>query len=288
MQRTLLTAWAAALWLVPVAAGAAGPGSMVRLNEDALVPAGRTVADVVVLNGSAEVLGRVTGNVVVLRGNAVLRAGAAVDGDVVCIGGKLDAAPTAVVTGSKVEIGGKIGWQALPFFSIGKLLLLGFLYKVATAVVMLLLSIFLVLMWPDQVRVAAEEASLDLFKSTLVGVLALVVLVPLAIGFAITLFGLPISLAVVFFMTVASWFGVATVAYLVGHKFRSGFSPLVAVIIGLLVLKLIHFVPFIGGMLYFIAVLPGLGAILLTRFGTNRPWLESGQAALPRARRAKK
>jgi hypothetical protein len=288
MRRNILAGWVVAVCLVPAAAGAADPGSMIRFNEDAVVPAGRTVAEVVVLNGSAEVLGRVTGNVVVLRGNAVLRPSAAVDGDVVCIGGKLDAAPAAVVTGSKVEIGGKIGWQALPFFSIGKLLLLGFLYKVATTVVMLLLSIFLVLMWPNQVRIAAEEASLDLFKSSLVGLLALVVLVPLAIGFAITLFGLPISLAIVFFLTVASWFGVATVAFLVGHKFWPGFSPLVAVIAGLLILKLVHFVPFIGGMLYFIAVLPGLGAILLTRFGTNRPWLDSTQAAPPRAKRARR
>ncbi len=273
-----------AVLLLPAAVQA---GSLIRFNEDAAVPAGTTFQDVVVVNGSADIAGRVTGNTVVIRGNVTLRRGANLGGDVVCLGGKISAAPEAVVTGSKVEIGGKIGWEALPFFSIGKLLLLSFLYKVITALVMLLLSIFLVLMWPNQIRNAAEEASRDLFKSSLAGLLALVVLVPLAIGFAITLFGLHISLAVVFFLTVAHWFGVATVGFLVGHRFWPRFTPLVAVIFGLLILKVVHFVPFIGGMLYFIAVLPGLGAILLTRFGTDQPWLASTKIRPAKATRGR-
>jgi hypothetical protein len=250
-----------------------------------VVPAGKTVGEVVVVNGSADIGGLVTGNVVALRGDVVLHPGAKVQGDVVCLGGKINAAQGATVVGSKVEIGGEIiGWQSLPFFSIGKLLLLGFLYKVATTVVVLAISIFLVLMWPNQIRIAAEEATLDLFKSSLVGTFALVVLIPLAIGFAITLFGLPISLAILLFLIVANWFGIATVAYLVGHKLWVRFPPLLAVVFGLLVLKILHFVPFIGGMMYFIAGLPGLGAILLTRFGTNQPWLDSTTARPTRTR----
>ncbi len=54
-------------------------------------------------------------------------------------------------------------------------------------------------------------------------------------------------------------------------------SPVAAIVIGLLILKMIHFVPLLGGMLYFIVTLPGLGAVLLTRFGTNPPWLKSAK-----------
>ncbi len=258
--------------------------NLIRINEPAQVVKGQTFEDVVVINSNAEVNGRITGNLVVLHGNADLDNTAYIGGDVICLAGLIKAQPGAMVVGSKVQIGGIIGWNALPFFSIGKLLLLGFMLKLVTAVILLGLSIFMVLMWPHQIAYAAEEASQDLVKASLVGVLAISILIPLSVGFAITLFGLPISLAIAVFLLVASWFGIATISYLIGTKFSTKFSPLLAIIVGFVVLKFIHFVPFIGSALYFIAILPGLGAILLTRFGTNKPWLSSGRAKLPKAK----
>jgi len=273
LRRSLLFA-AILLVALPVLSSA---GSLLRLYENAVVPAGGQVDDLVVIAGSAEVAGKVTGNVVVIGGNVTLLKTAVVAGDIVCLGGKITDLQGAAVVGSKVEIGGVIGWQSLPFSSIGKLLLLGFLLKVATAVLMLALSIFLVLMWPNQIKCAAEEASNDMVRSSLVGVLAVTLMVPLAIGFTVTVFGLPIALAIFIFMSAAGWFGTATVAYMAGHKMAGKLSPVAAIVIGLLILKMIHFVPLLGGMLYFIVTLPGLGAVLLTRFGTNQPWLKSAK-----------
>jgi len=259
-------------------------GNLIRIGENATVTADMEVEDLVVINGSAEIAGRVLGNAVIIVGNASLKNSAYINGDVICLGGQISSAPGTIVNGSKVEIGGKINWKSLPFFTIMKILLAGFLYKVSTAVILLLLSIFFVLMWPNQIRFAAETASLDLVKSTLVGVFAVALLIPLAIGFAITLFGLPIAFALFVFLLVASWFGIACMAYLVGTEVSNRFSPVMAVIVGLIILKFVHFVPFIGGILYFIAILPGLGSILLTRFGTNKPWLGTTRAKLPRAK----
>lgn len=258
-------------------AGTAQADSLIRISENAVVKAGTEFQDVIVINGSALIRGRVLGNILVIRGKVTIRNGAYVGGDIICLGGEITARPGAMILGSKVEIGGKISWKSLPFFSLAKVMLLSFLYKIISAVILLLLSVFMVFMWPNQIRYAAEEASSDLVKSTLVGVLAIALLIPLAVGFAITLFGLPIALALSIFLLVVSWFGIASMSYLVGHKISSHFSPIMAVVVGLIVLKFIHFVPFIGGMLYFIAILPGLGAILLTRFGTNKPWLGSSR-----------
>ncbi|MEW6516591.1 MAG: polymer-forming cytoskeletal protein [candidate division FCPU426 bacterium] len=251
--------------------------NIIRFGERAVVSAGQEAQDVVVFNDSADIGGKVLGNVVAMGGGIQLRAGAYVGGDVVCLGGKIAMDPSAVVVGTKVEIGGIINWSSLPLFSLARLLLVGFLYKLGTTVVLMFLSVFLVLMWPNQIRFAAAEASADLVTSSLVGVLAVALLIPLGVGFAITILGLPLALALLAFLLVASWFGVACMAYLVGTRLSARFSPLVAVITGLIVLKFVHFVPFIGGILYFIAILPGLGAILLTRFGTNQPWLGSGR-----------
>jgi hypothetical protein len=251
--------------------------NLFRFNENAMVPVRAEYSELVVLNGSAEIKGRITGNVVVIRGDVFLESTAYIGGDVVCIGGQIEVVPGALVLGSKVEIGGQIGWKSLPFFSIGKVLLFSFLFKLVSAAGLILFCIFLVMMWPNQIRYTAEEVSADLLKSSLVGLFAIILLLPLAIGFAVTLFGIPISLAIFIFLLVARWFGIASVAYLLGHKMSARCSPTMAVLLGLLLLKVIHFVPFIGGAFYFIATLPGLGAILLTRFGTNKPWLSSGK-----------
>ncbi|MBN1594620.1 hypothetical protein JW933_01710 [candidate division FCPU426 bacterium] len=256
--------------------------NLIRIGENAVLVQNQEVQDAVVVNGSLEIQGRVLGNAVVLGGDATLKKTAYIRGDVVCLGGQILSETGAIVTGSKVEIGGKINWKSLPFFSIMKIFLYSFLYKISTAVILLALSIFFVLMWPNQIRLAAEEASSDLVKSTLVGIFTVALLIPLSIGFAITLFGLPIAFALFVFLLVASWFGVACMSYLVGTKISKSYSPVMAVIIGLLVLKFVHFVPFIGTVLYFLAVLPGLGAILLTRFGTNKPWLGDTRAKLSR------
>jgi hypothetical protein len=268
-----------ALWFLGLAFLAiphwAAANNIVRLGENVTIPAGMEVDELIVFNGTATVGGRILGNVTVLNGKAVLQATARIQGDVVCLGGTIESQPGAEVSGSRVEIGGKVNWKSLPFYAIFRIMWWGFLYKVATAVILLLLSVFFVIMWPEQIRFAAAEASHDLVKSTLVGVFALALLVPLGIGFAITIFGMPIAFAVFVFLAVASWFGVACMSYLVGMKISSRFSPVLAVVVGLLILKFVHFVPFIGAMLYFIAILPGVGAILLTRFGTNQPWLGS-------------
>ncbi len=274
----------AALLTVMIFPLAARADHLIRINEPAEVVKGQTYEDVVVINSNADIQGRVRGNLMVLHGSANLDNTAYIGGDVICLAGIINAQPGAMVVGSKVQIGGVIGWRALPFFFIGKLLLLGFLWKLVTAVILLGLSIFMVLMWPHQIAYAAEEASQDLVKSSLVGVLAISILIPLSVGFAVTLFGLPISLAIAVFVLVASWFGIAAISYLIGSKFSTKFSPLLCIIVGFIILKFIHFVPFIGSALYFIAILPGLGAILLTRFGTNKPWLSSGKARGPKVK----
>lgn len=258
--------------------------NLIRINEPAVVGQGQEYQELVVINGSAKVDGRIIGNVIVLKGDAHLGTTSYIGGDVICLAGKIMSAPGAMVVGSRVEIGGQIGWRSLPFFSIGKLLLFGFLFKVVSAVILLGLGIFMVLMWPNQIAYAANEVSQDLVKSSLVGVFVVSILLPLSIGFAVTLFGLPISIAIFVFLLVTFWFGITTISYLIGNKFSSRISPVFAVFLGFIILKFIHFIPFIGTMLYYIALLPGLGAILLTRFGTNHPWLgsNSNKARLPK------
>ena len=117
--------------------------NIIRIGEDAQVAIDMEVEDVVIINGSVEIAGRVLGNVVVIGGNINLKNTAYVNKDVICLGGQISTMTGTIVNGSKVEIGGVIAWKSLPFFSIMKILLIGFLYKIGTAVILLLLSIVL-------------------------------------------------------------------------------------------------------------------------------------------------
>lgn len=49
-------------------------------------------------------------------------------------------------------------------------------------------------------------------------------------------------------------------------------SPLLGAVIGILLLGLIGFIPFFGGMIKAAAALLGLEAIFITKFGMGRPW----------------
>lgn len=280
IRKIILGLWVL-LFILP---GTLRAGTIFRLNESLLVPEGTTIDEAIVLRGSADIAGHVVDNVIVVAGNVNLGPRALIGGDVVCLGGKITSSNDALVIGTKVEIGGQIGWKSLPFISIGKLFLWSFLYKVIVSVIMLGLAAAIVLIWPNQVFITAEEAAGDLVKSSLAGILTLAIGIPLVIGFGVTLFGLPVSAALCIFLLVVHWFGVAAVAYLVGNKILKDLSPPAAVLVGFLLLKIIYFVPFLGGMLYFICVLPGVGSVILTRFGTSKQWPD---AAKPKTSRGK-
>ncbi|MDQ6827867.1 MAG: BamA/TamA family outer membrane protein [Gemmatimonadota bacterium] len=71
-----------------------------RAIGEASVPAGETIAgDVAVLNGPLTVGGHVTGRVLVINGNAILRDGATIDGDLIVVGGQVTGQERATIGG---------------------------------------------------------------------------------------------------------------------------------------------------------------------------------------------
>ena len=71
-----------------------------RATEQVDIPAGRTIAgDVSVLNGPITIAGRVTGRVLAINADVLLRRGARIDGDILVVGGEVDGADSASVGG---------------------------------------------------------------------------------------------------------------------------------------------------------------------------------------------
>ena len=269
---------------------------IVKVGESVFVPAGDVVAgDVVVFGGNAIIEGTVVGSVVVLGGEIRARGGSEIKGDIVSIGGTIQEDEDVVIRGEKILIGGvasRIGDE----LNISARMLRILVFTMCLFVSLVLYFITMLFLRGRVIR-ASEHLSFGLLKCFGAGVITcvlvtfamLIVMIPLII----TIIGIP--LAVILGM---SWFGVMVLAgtvfvYALGRtiaaRMGSGdVGEFTRLAIGLAVLTIPSLVGFVidtvGGpmplyvflqgtalLVWFFGFLVGLGAIVLSRFGTRPP-----------------
>jgi len=111
----------------------------------------------------------------------------------------------------------------------------------------------------------------------LLGVAGGLIVVATSILSVFTSVGIPIWLLVSTLGLVAVVLGLAAVSLPLGRwiGYRAGLPEqpaLVDLLAGLLILFILNLLPFVGGLLLLLAALLGLGAVLQTRAGSERPW----------------
>lgn len=266
-------------------------------GDDRVVTGGSTtvgkdeiVHDVVVLGGSAEVLGHVTGDVAVMGGDATIRSGARVRGDATALGGTLTIEDGARVDGDVGVLGGDLRrgddaridgkvtsgegvhlrWddddeddEAWSFASLaedaGSALTRMALLFVFGAV---LLGVATRRMEKLQTEVAARPARA--FGYGVVGVLASLVLF---IALCIIVIGIPVAIVGLMLGIFATYAGICAVlaavgAALVQHKSQ---NPYVHLAVGCAVYLVAGSLPFVGGLITFVLVMVGIGVMVITR-----------------------
>lgn len=227
--------------------------SAVIFNGPAVVDG--TVRDsLVVLNGDAEVTGTVRQDVVVLNGDLVIRSGAEVGGDLVT-----QSTPTvedgATVRGDQKSVATEFKFDEIGFGG-------RFLWWVAYSASVLILGMLLLVFAPQLFPLVREAARSRLGSSIGWGA-ALFFLLPIAsILLLITVVGLPLGifllLALAFIYTLG--YTVATLA--VGNLImRTSTSRFVVFLVGWVALRLLALIPVIGGLLWFLACVWGLGLL---------------------------
>jgi hypothetical protein len=237
----------------------------VILNGTALVE-GTVRETLVVLNGDTEVSGTVREDVIVLNGNVVIRSGAEIGGDLVT-----QATPTveegATIRGERsnvvirfdlddVGFGGRIAWW------IG--------YSISVLILGLLLLAFAPRLFP-----AVRGAATMKVGSSIGWGVGLFFLLPIgSVLLLVTVVGIPLGvfllLALAFLYTLG--YVVATVGA-GGLLLRSASSRFVAFLAGWAVLRLLALIPFVGGWLWFLGSVWGLGllAVAIRRSPTDEP-----------------
>jgi hypothetical protein len=258
---------------------------LVGVGRDVIVN-GEALADVAALDGSVEVAGHVTGDIVVLRGHVRLASTARVGGDIFVVGGTIRAAPGAQTSGRMVSYpNASNAWLTL---LEGPTIGLGFASRLVLGAKLALLSgwaALLLLFFAASGRQVLETAGgvqREPFRSFFVGLTGVVSLVLTGLffsAFARGLIGVPLLVLVVLLAMVLKLWGMVAVFYALGdwisrHLLRRRFRPLNAATIGLLVLGAIKFLPWFGVLAWTTATLIGIGAALSTKFGRREPWFE--------------
>jgi hypothetical protein len=265
-------------------------GSLVRHQLVAigrgLIVDGEAYGDVAAVEGSVEISGRVTGDVVVLGGDVRLLPTARVGGDVSALGGVIRAAPGARVEGRMVSYPtASSAWVTLlegPSLGLGfaSRLVIGAKLALLAAWAALLLLLFAAS--GRQVLGTADGVRREPFRSFVIGLTGVLALVLTALFFSVFtggLVGVPMLVLVVLLALILKLWGMVAVFYALGEwlarrVFHRRPRPLNAATLGLLVMGAVKFLPWIGVWAWMAATLIGIGAALATKFGRREPWFE--------------
>ena len=253
---------------------APGAEAFVVLSGRADVPAGQQVGDLVVFHGSSAVdgtvngsltafdapvtiAGRVNGDVVVFNGKVELRSGANVTGDVVSRQAPV-VAEGATIGGATRRVQTDVRWDGLGWIG-------AFAWWLAVSVSTLVVG--LVLLWLVGRRGAAQivEAGRTQIGGAIGwGLLVFFALPILGIIALVTVVGIPLGIGLLAALGLIYAVGYGAGAWILGRSILRGRTAwIVAFLVGWAILRVLALVPVLGGLLWFAAVVFGLGALVV-------------------------
>ncbi len=290
-------------------------GDIVRIGGPVSVGQDERVdGDVVAIFGPVNVDGEVTGDVVAVLGPLRLGPHAVVRGDVVAVGGPLNRAPEAQVLGETNEaaIGPNVArrWSMSNFFGSFGDRVGSFAVTTARMLLFILLGLIAVALLRQPVERIGAKAASDPIRSTLVGLLAEILFVPVLLvtifALVVSIVGIPLLVLVPFavvLLGLVMLVGFAGAAYQAGsivlHRFgRDDQNPYLAVATGTVVIaavtlfaKLVSMVggffvgipfTFVGYVIEYLAWTMGFGAAILAWFNLrNKSTSPPISAAMP-------
>jgi hypothetical protein len=227
-------------------------GSVTKFFSDAVVDPDETIdGDLNVVFGNATIAGHVTGNVNVIGGSCSVLDTGAVDGEEHCVWNDAGALSPLVAASSGFD----------GFARSDRRL---FVKLASSAIVVLMFLLF-----PMRMRLALDRVERHPGLAAAVGVVTFIAVVPIAILLILSLIGIPLIVLEVAALFAGVWLGTGAVALLVGRRLcelvlpRVTPSPLIALILGLVVVSAAEIVPIVGWAVTALVWLVGIGAAVL-------------------------
>ncbi|MBU4580878.1 MAG: hypothetical protein KKH02_00405 [Proteobacteria bacterium] len=268
------------LLLGPAAAIASAGTSIFKIGSDVTIEKGQKIRNVVAIGGQITVSGAVEKNVVAIGGSVVLTKTAVVKGNVVSLGGVIVIATDAEVGGDLTEINSSNLFETLTTALNSEWEGWSWIFAVISLsifLVILVLALLIAALLPKPVRIVSEAIHENTLKVIFCGILGLVLIAPLALLLTISVVGIALIPLEVIVVVCSVLLGFIAVGRIIGGKVLRLFKrPNPGIVLetfwGLLILWLIGWIPYIGWMVKAIAIVIGLGAVLITRFGTHQGW----------------
>jgi hypothetical protein len=279
MRRMWLTVGAGLLVLLatsgPAQAQAESGGSdedQVVLHGELLVPEGTTVGAavifdgparvdgtvtdaLVVFNGRVEITGTVDRDVVVFNGDVVVRDGAHIGGNLVT-----QATPQveqgADIAGEQRSITGATDWADLGF--AGR-----FAWWLAYSISTLILGLILLLAAPNVDRAITWATRERTGASIGIGIATFILLPIVAVLLLATIVGIPLGLFILLGIALLYTIGYVVGAHAIGRRLVTyPKSRYVAFLAGWGIVRLLGLIPFLGGLVWLLVTILGLGALV--------------------------
>jgi hypothetical protein len=280
MKKVLFCILTAVLLMSSGTAAQADNNNIVKIGGEVAIAEGTKVKNAVAVGGQITVQGTVTGHVMSIGGSVVLTKTALVEGNAISVGGVVVMGKGARVYGSIKEINASDLSQSLASVLNEDWEGWSWVFAILSLFVfigILLIGLLLVTLLPRPVRSVAGAIKDSPFKAFLWGLVVLVSVVPLAILLTISVLGIvliPLEMAIV---VGSALVGFIAAAQLAGEKFfallkKRDQSVFTDIFWGLAIFWVIGWIPHIGWMIKVIAVVIGLGGVLISCLGARQQW----------------
>ncbi|MDW7675877.1 MAG: hypothetical protein SCK28_15235 [Bacillota bacterium] len=241
--------------------------------------------NLVVFGGSISLEGFVGGDIVAFGGNIAIGENADLNGDIITFGGTVSKHPYAAIRGSIIDQPwdwANISNQLIGEFEGHIFSGIGLWFRVIGAISLVAISWIIGALLPQNINRVAEIVKVQGLRSFGIGLLAKFLAGPVIVALMIIIIGIPLVPVLILGLWFAQMMGVAAIGLLLGMSFSTkigngGISYGLAMLVGLVMLSLVRLVPFAGGITIFIIKTIALGAILISKFGTGRPWFGAGE-----------
>ncbi|MBN2053826.1 hypothetical protein JW905_02810 [bacterium] len=261
----------------------------------AIIVEGVVTGTVASFGGPVDVRGKVEGDVVSMGGPVTLADKAEVDGDVVTMGGRVGKHPGAIIHGEQIEMSNKFvgnivkalqphrwgSYTGEPGVVAGhssRRSLVPIVFKSIWILAFFGLGLIIVLMFPHHVSQVSEKITVDPLRTFAYGLLSYILFILVAALLSLTCVGIPLAVVLLLFSILVLAFGMIAGVHMLGRSFFSLLNsptsnPVLFITIGATILGFLLFIPFfIGVSIWFLFSFFAVGATVMTRFGTNKPW----------------
>ena len=264
-------------------------GDLVIMGGTATLEEGSTVnGDLVLMGGTVKAYGTVNGSLVGMGGSIDLGEDAVVNGDLVTMGASVDRADGAEVTGEVIQnfsfpfhfpfSSKESGAPSGPDIEVNFNPVLDAIWFFFRMFIWAALAILVMIFFTNQAERVATTALGEPVITGGVG-LVTVILTPIAmLALVITIILIPVALILVLVLAAAWILGWVSLGLYVGRRFAKmldqEWAPAIAAGVGTLILYLVlagfqQIVPCVGWLPRSLVGLWGLGAVLITFFGTR-------------------